>query len=616
MPRIPINVVTGKLKEADRVVGIDLGTTNSLVATVEDGQPVALADFGRGEVVPSVVYLGPGGTRAVGEDAVERLLNEPHRTIYSVKRLMGKGWADVADERLGYAVRAREGEDGGAAEVVVDGRGYSPVEVSSFILGELKARAEHRLKTEVRRAVITVPAYFNDAERQATRDAGRLAGLDVLRIVNEPTAAALAYGLGMRPDEDKTVVVYDLGGGTFDVTVLRIEGGVFEVLSTNGDTHLGGDDIDELLQAKLSDLFALGSDAATAEITQGMRLLARQAKESLSSSELTSVQWQDKTVQLTRTELDTLIHGLVERTLVCCRAALDDAQLLPAQIDRVILVGGSTRIPYVQQALERLFGQVPDTSIDPDKAVALGAAIQADILAGNRSDLLLLDVNPLSLGIETAGGLMDVLVARNSKVPARAARQYTTQVDGQVNLRISVYQGERELVADCRKLAEFVLSGIPAMPAGLAKVEVAFTIDADGILRVAAKELRSGVAQAIEVKPQYGLNDTQVEQMLMDSLTHAESDVATRMIVEAREEARQLVRSAEGFLRKHNAFFGDTELAEGNRLLDVLRSEVENPSATKESLHAAIEALDAYSRPFAERVMDAAVSAAMVGRAV
>jgi molecular chaperone HscA len=616
MPRIPINVVTGKLKEADRVVGIDLGTTNSLVATVEDGQPVALADFGRGEVVPSVVYIGPGGTPTVGEDAVERLLSEPQRTIYSVKRLMGKGWADVADERLGYTIRAREGADGGAAEVVVDGRGYSPVEVSSFILGELKARAEHRLKTEVRRAVITVPAYLNDAQRQATRDAGRLAGLDVLRIVNEPTAAALAYGLGMRPDEDKTVVVYDLGGGTFDVTVLRIEGGVFEVLSTNGDTHLGGDDIDELLQAKLSDLFALGTDAATTETTQGMRLLARQAKEALSSSELTSVQWQDKTVQLTRTELDTLIHGLVERTLVCCRAALDDAQLLPAQIDRVILVGGSTRIPYVQQALERLFGQVPDTSIDPDKAVALGAAIQADILAGNRSDLLLLDVNPLSLGIETAGGLMDVLVARNSKVPARAARQYTTQVDGQVNLRISVYQGERELVADCRKLAEFVLSGIPAMPAGLAKVEVAFTIDADGILRVAAKELRSGVAQAIEVKPQYGLNDTQVEQMLMDSLTHAESDVATRMIVEAREEARQLVRSAEGFLRKHNAFFGDTELAEGNRLLDALRAEVENAAATKDSLHAAIEALDAYSRPFAERVMDAAVSAAMVGRAV
>ncbi|HRE65234.1 MAG TPA: Fe-S protein assembly chaperone HscA, partial [Ferruginibacter sp.] len=544
MAKIAINIATGSLQKEEMIVGIDLGTTNSLVAIIhpETGKPVALKEHDSRSLVPSVVHFDDYGNVTVGDAAKEFLITAPQQTIFSAKRLMGKSYSDLKSHTDFYTYKIIDDNTESLVKIQVGDKFYSPIDLSSFILKELKQRAEHILKTPVNKAVITVPAYFNDAQRQATRDAGKLAGLDVLRIINEPTAASLAYGLGVDAAEHKIIAVYDLGGGTFDVSILRLAGGIFEVLSTHGDTYLGGDDMDNAIADYWIKKNGISVDELkqNKSLAQSLRLAAEEAKKHLSSNENFFSDLNGDRLTISKIEFETLIQPLIDKTLHSCKAALKDAGLSTNEINSVVMVGGSTRVPLVKKSVSEFFGKEVNDSVNPDEVVALGAAIQADILAGNNKQTLLLDITPLSLGIETSGGLMDVLIPRNSKIPSRASRQYTTQIDGQPGMRISVYQGERDLVTDNRKLAEFNLKGIPGMPAGLPKVEVGFLINADGILNVSAKELRSGVEQSIEVKPQYGITDADVEKMLMDSITHAKDDIAARALAEAKSEGEQL----------------------------------------------------------------------------
>ncbi|PJJ54695.1 Fe-S protein assembly chaperone HscA [Hymenobacter chitinivorans] len=618
MAKVAINLSTGSIQQEEIIVGIDLGTTNSLVAYIHpDGRhPLAINDQGRGTIVPSVVHFPlDAPDPIVGTDAKQYLLTEPQNTIYSVKRLLGKSYRDLGEHatQLGYKVIDDNSE--GLVKIRVADRFYSPIELSAEILKELRARAEHALKTPVNRAVITVPAYFNDSQRQATRDAGRLAGLEVLRIVNEPTAAALAYGIGLSPEDEKTVAVYDLGGGTFDISILRIQQGIFEVLSTNGDTYLGGDDLDRAISDYWTAEYQLATVLFQNPIAQQqLRLLAEQAKRHLSSHDSFEAEFSETTLPLTKEKFNELIRPYVERTIASCRQALADAQLQPQQLDAVLLVGGSTRVPLVYDSVSEFFQQPANNSLNPDEVVALGAAIQADILAGNRRDVLLLDVTPLTLGIETLGGLMDPIIPRNSKIPTKAGRQYTTSVDGQVNLKISVYQGERDLVKENRKLAEFDLRGIPAMPAGLPKVDVNFLLNADGILQVEAIELRSNTRQAVEIKPQYGLTDEQVEQMLMDSLTHAREDVAARMVIEARTVAEQMLYQVERFVEKNSQYLTEDEITHTAAQTQVLREALETND--KDTILKAVDDLESLTSPFAERVMNISIKQAMTGKKI
>ena len=618
MAKIGINIATGSLQKAEMIVGIDLGTTNSLVAIIhpETKQPVALKEHDSSSLVPSVVHFDVFGNPEVGQGAKRFLETDPANTIFSAKRLMGKSYKDVSQSAGYFTYKVIDDNTDALVKVQVGSSFYSPTDLSSFILAELKKRAEHILKTPVTKAVITVPAYFNDAQRQATRDAGKLAGLDVLRIVNEPTAASLAYGLGLQKDVETTIAVYDLGGGTFDISILKIIDGVFDVLSTNGDTYLGGDDIDRAiidywLKQKSIDIKVLQTNT---NLLQTIRLSAEEAKKTLSSSDQFETTIDGQVYQITKPVFESLIESIINKTIACCQNALTDAKLNPGQIDSIVMVGGSTRIPAVKAAVASFFGKPVNDSINPDEVVALGAAVQADILAGNNKDFLLLDITPLSLGIETMGGLMEVLVPRNSKVPTQVGRQYTTHVDGQSSMRISVYQGERDLVKDNRKLAEFNLTGIPGMPAGLPKVEIQFLLNADGILVVKAKELRSGVEQIIEVKPALDLTDDQVEKMLQDSIENAAADMVLRALVEARTEGEQLLAVTEKFMVKHQSLLSPDEVTQTALALQALQLAI--TMEDKNLIQAKIESLNETTRPFAERAMDEAVKGALKGKSI
>lgn len=615
-------------------IGIDLGTTNSLVATVKDNTPIVLADPQGRALVPSVVSYADGAV-LVGHDAQDVAISRPHDTIISVKRLMGRSSTDPEVQATAAGHTLSTGE-GGIIRIHTDGREITPVEVSAEILRKLKSQAEKVLKRRVTNVVITVPAYFDDAQRQATRDAGRLAGLEVMRLLNEPTAAALAYGLDQA--NQGTYAVYDLGGGTFDISILKLEGGVFEVLSTGGNTHLGGDDLDDAVAQVLlaeagyptGDAPSTSADAETsgspldASIRRMARKVARKAKEDLTGASETTIELPrfgasdtqplpPYSRTLTRAELETLTRPIIERTGPACQAALVDANLKPGQLDGVVLVGGSTRMPLVQQYVAEVFGREPFTGVDPDQVVALGAAIQAALLAGWQKDVLLLDVNPLSLGLETMGGIVEKLIHRNSTIPASAQQVFTTFADGQTAMDIHVLQGERELAKDCRSLARFTLRGIPPLPAGVARIAVTFQIDTDGILRVSAREERTGVEQRIEVRPSYGLSDGEVERMLKEALENAQADVSERLLLDARIESERILNALETALEADGERLLSSE--ERKTIEEVAQGLRESMAGTDHhAMRDGIERLDRASLTFAQRRMEQGLVQALAGQ--
>jgi molecular chaperone DnaK len=607
----------------DRIVGIDLGTTNSLVAFMQGETPVVIPGEDGLNLVPSVVALDEHGQIIVGSAARKYLIETPERAVYSIKRLMGRGVEDVREELKLFPFRLAEDlQPGEVLRIKLGEKTYTPPEISAFILRQLKRNAERYFGGPVTKAVITVPAYFNDAQRQATKDAGRIAGLEVLRLVNEPTAASLAYGLDKK--KNGIVAVYDLGGGTFDISILKLHDGIFEVISTNGDTHLGGDDIDNLLiTIALDDVRGeMGLDLRrSGEGVQTIRKAVIEAKIALSSQDSIKLDIelpQGKRYQreITREQFEQLAQPILDRTIAPCKQALKDAKLKPEQIDEVVLVGGSTRIPKVRALVQELFHRVPHTDLNPDEVVALGAAVQANILGGGSEatkEMLLLDVTPLSLGIEVAGGVTDKIILRNSTIPASATQFYTTQVDGQANVAIHVLQGERELAKDCRSLARFDLKGVPPMTAGMPRIEVKFLIDANGIMHVTAREQRSGKEAEIEVQPSYGLTDDQVESMLLESFDYAEEDFRQRQVIEARNEAETIL-TALGKGRQSPAW-GQLTSEEQRRIAKFEKALNEVKKGEEyQAIRKAIDELNQGTMRLAELMMDSAVSSVLKGK--
>jgi Fe-S protein assembly chaperone HscA len=606
-----------------RIVGIDLGTTNSLVAYLDaaTGQPKCIPGPTGSTLCPSMVSLDPDGSIIVGEPARRRLLTQPGRTIYSVKRLMGRGPADVQSELKLFPFRIDPASDH-VIRVQLGDKVFTPPEISSFILRELRNWAEAFFGEPVNRAVITVPAYFNDAQRQATKDAGKLAGLEVLRLVNEPTAAALAYGLHEK--QRGKVAVYDLGGGTFDISILKListsDGDIYQVLSTNGDTHLGGDDIDNLLQAFVHEQI-LQTDkidfSPHGELAQELRKELIGLKHKLSEVECVTLRFPLPNGKIfvhefTRGALDALIRPIVDRTMVPVKQALADAQLKPKEIDEVVLVGGTTRTPFIRRTVQEFLDRKPHTELNPDEVVALGAAVQANILANGVQNMLLLDVTPLSLGIETYGGAVAKVIPRNSTIPASAQELYTTGVDNQTGIDIHVLQGERELAKDCRSLARFTLR-VPPAPAGLPRIEVKFLIDASGILQVSAKDLRTGTEHTIEVQPSYGLNDNDIERMLEESIEYAEQDFAERQAIEARTEAESiLIATAKALANPNATSVSSQERAKIDVCVTALKEAAQG--SDYKQIRRQIDELNHATEHLAEVLMNSALQTAFEGK--